>query len=910
MTVMDTIRKVQARDEGTARLLLEMALYDAVCDEADRVGPQLEAEVLKRMGEKAAQGLKHLAREPVTKTSVELADGLVRMLEISKADDDPRTPYWDARGENGQFVSGSGRSGIFNVLGFATGRKDEQMGLRVKETMGNLVSPEDGNYGRLRTLGQGLVASNDPNLQPAGTVARLIGDIGPEAQKALEPGIRRTAYRYRGTERRPDPVLQQKAAELVAELQGPGMDQQRLRMSSDLGVSALINQVPDRETAAISLAAGKMPPSVGMMFDGRGKLVSEAQGFNGDHYLPFDLSNLKRLKGGSYVRTRTTGGLTDEDIYTGLMTGARHMTVVSNSGVFSMEFEPDLRGGRRYSDKARQMVDRYARLVSAIGSGELYQNKLPREQSQALREKALQAAGGNAEQAKVIFQRTEKEALAAAAFVATDDDTLMEQAEAAVAADPAKRQGSNYARAVKEEFNALKAKSVQTEARQYRLDGEGYKAALKALKTEFPYFIRSARFLPLQDYMDDRRLTQPGTPRRPRGGTDMGYTPRNGLDPSRAGVRDKDGNRKILGAPPGARQTAAAASTAPASGGAGAAATAGAPGAARTIETVTAQGLENKRSELNTALQLSLKARTAVSSPEFVTYALRSDGKPLTETEALGESPDAYVQWLAEQYNDDWVKVTDHILKSTDPRVLDKVLASADVIQGVLRRGGAEGFDQFDAAKKVLTEIKTLKQPFVPGNDLYAEPAMGQTAPQALSEITALPLTNEALVAYGIEHPEAMNKATEWAKAKRTPEDLRKEIAGDAKNLKQLRELAETGNLPLSLPDTPEVREMAAQVKELGDKHPLAVNVADSHRAWALMRLHEVMEITGANRSGTGAADPFARPAGPAKEVAAKSSTPSRLVWHDRDSALAQAVAKALSPRSAPLLRVKLPASR
>jgi hypothetical protein len=40
-----------------------------------------------------------------------------------------------------------------------------------------------------------------------------------------------------------------------------------------------------------------------VIIDADGDVVSQAVGFSDDHYLPFDLANLTRLRGGQYVRT-------------------------------------------------------------------------------------------------------------------------------------------------------------------------------------------------------------------------------------------------------------------------------------------------------------------------------------------------------------------------------------------------------------------------------------------------------------------------------------------------------------------------------------------------------------------------------------------------------------------------------
>ena len=72
------------------------------------------------------------------------------------------------------------------------------------------------------------------------------------------------------------------------------------------------------------------------------------------------------------------GGLTSEDIYTGLISGARRVTVVSRSGTFTMEFQPDFRGGRRHNDKARRMTRRYEQILDAVQSEQVDRQDVPK----------------------------------------------------------------------------------------------------------------------------------------------------------------------------------------------------------------------------------------------------------------------------------------------------------------------------------------------------------------------------------------------------------------------------------------------------------------------------------------------------------------------------------------------------
>lgn len=131
------------------------------------------------------------------------------------------------------------------------------------------------------------------------------------------------------------------------------------------------SRVPSPELNALHLKAGTVPPSEGVILDSKGNVTSQAVGYGDDHYLPFTLRGLRKLRGGSYIRTRTWGGPTSEDIRTALVGGARRLTVVSNNGVFTVDFDPDFKGGRRHNDKAHRMIGRYEHLLDAVRKGEV-----------------------------------------------------------------------------------------------------------------------------------------------------------------------------------------------------------------------------------------------------------------------------------------------------------------------------------------------------------------------------------------------------------------------------------------------------------------------------------------------------------------------------------------------------------
>ena len=261
-------------------------------------------------------------------------------------------------------------------------------------------------FDRLRASGElatAVMGDQAPGkLKLAAAVATYVGTHGPEAEKVLGPPTQRAAYRYRGVEKKPDPRLQAtidnsiRAATKQLEKEGlgqgqintkarqavlygwekpiapkrPGMPVKTEHQESQL-IQYFQDRLPSPDLYRLQRKSGTLPPSQGVIIDRHGRIAHEAVGYGEDWYLPFNLKNLKALKGGEYVRTRAYGGLTTEDIYTGLVSGARSVTVVSNSGIFTLEFDDNFRGGRRLNDKAARMVSRYGHLLDAIENGQV-----------------------------------------------------------------------------------------------------------------------------------------------------------------------------------------------------------------------------------------------------------------------------------------------------------------------------------------------------------------------------------------------------------------------------------------------------------------------------------------------------------------------------------------------------------
>ena len=509
-------------------------------------------------------------------------------------------------------------------------------------------------YRQMETLGaaarQMTAPGSSANLVAA--FAEMTGKLGPEAEEILGPGIRRTAYRYRGVERRPDknlsdynkltaqtldnvlgklekpaakpPVLPENATPSqlaqykreVEQTKNPGPpdrlsareiagrataaasqmgiahnpevkvilgaldkggtpDQMALRAQGDTVVAAMTGALPGTSSVLatmpelqLSIEADDLPPSHGVIINADGRMVTQAHGHRGDHYLPFNLRNLKALQGGQYVRTRALGGPSTEDVYTGLMTGARQIQVVSNSGVYTVEFDPDLRGVRRYSDKARQMITRYEKMLGAINNntdGRLMERDISPEVMEELRAEAWQASGGDAERFKANVKAKKQQYLLEASAGVKDGKSAItrakQHAENELKNNPAYANLSNaaYADTRRDLITEYMDQVEEETPKPLELNGEGYHRALKALAQEFPYFIRSVDYTPLRDWTAERGLPTKGLPAAGlRRAKDSGYKSRAGVD---AMLREGLARRRSQPTEGESQQTPAAASS-------------------------------------------------------------------------------------------------------------------------------------------------------------------------------------------------------------------------------------------------------------------------------------------------------------------------------------------------------------
>lgn len=436
------------------------------------------------------------------------------------------------------------------------------------------------------------VAPHGSAAQIAGRMGQIVGDHGAQAEKVFGPAARKTAYRYRGTEKAPDAELTEaydravrgsarrgllrseqirgqiplspderkrlrtyenraftrareakaaqmnrgktradftpiEAVDLTAEerktvqnevrrrfdearTQEPGAAPEQasgLPAGREVVSRHLRDRMPSPDLYNLQLDAGVTPPSEGILIDKDGQIVTQAIGYGDDHYLPFNLKHMKRLRGGEYIRTRSVGGPTSEDIYTGLMLGANRLQVESRSGTFVVEFADDFKGGRRYNDKAARMVRRYEKILDSVQSEAVDKEPIKPEIRAAITDAV----------------RSEREGWPSSEIKEEINRRLDDYKHNPDLSGPNKAALDRYIDIRTSGMDDSTRQRVAGQLRnewqaereyKYRLNGEGYGAALKALQEQFPYYIKTTyapkHELERAEFEQDKGYVEPG----------------------------------------------------------------------------------------------------------------------------------------------------------------------------------------------------------------------------------------------------------------------------------------------------------------------------------------------------------------------------------------------------------------
>lgn len=231
-----------------------------------------------------------------------------------------------------------------------------------------------------RTWGQRLVDASHALFHLFGgnrgrgayLVGKFVGTHGQAAVNALGPRFRRMFYRYKGSEQPVNVPMRAKTAkggEISTEAYEKVLATHLAKEPKPDGSGGL-GAIPDLATARLALQSGRTVPSQGFILNKDGKVVSQAIGFGDDHYLPFNLKKLPNMENGSYVRSRTFGGPTTEDIHLAIVSGAKRATVTSRFGTYTVHFQGKANKGlARFGTVQRAIVNRYGRLLDAVKSG-------------------------------------------------------------------------------------------------------------------------------------------------------------------------------------------------------------------------------------------------------------------------------------------------------------------------------------------------------------------------------------------------------------------------------------------------------------------------------------------------------------------------------------------------------------
>ena len=414
------------------------------------------------------------------------------------------------------------------------------------------------NVGNAAALADSLgLGDRDPKVKAALAAGKMVGDMGPEAEKVIGPSIRRAAYRYRGTERaKPDkeitmaldatlrPVAQSGQAMSPDVIRNAITTPRPVEGTDETYGSPLVramqNRLPDQSLVDLHASSGRITPSEGILLDAQGNILSQSVGNADDHYLPFNLRKISSAKGGSYIRTRALGGPTTEDIYTGLMAGLDSMTVVSNSGVYTINFDSSFKGGRRYNDKAIRMKNRYGQLVDAVESKKVQLDAIPADRKRELRQQVAEEMPGDTEEIMdqrkdryIELQNSEKQnPTPSQKQIAEWEDEFRAQQAEKWSNTPAgemtwaqvKAQASLQANRALDDSEAIDELGLRDELDQFiegkreqyaydkgplALNGQGYHKALLGLKEQFPYYIKDVSFIPAGNNRTDLGYIKP-----------------------------------------------------------------------------------------------------------------------------------------------------------------------------------------------------------------------------------------------------------------------------------------------------------------------------------------------------------------------------------------------------------------
>jgi hypothetical protein len=283
------------------------------------------------------------------------------------------------------------------------------------------------------------------------------------------------------------------------------------RFVGDIAVTSLIPEIPaDKRAVELGQQAGFGVPSSGIIIRSDGQAKEMYRGVGEDHYLPFSAKALPELRDAQYVRTRVLGGHTGEDITTLVASGARRATVVSGSGVFSIELKPNTSlVGRMAQPEVAAMGERYERILDKLSSSGIYAVDLPNETMTELRRKAAEFTGKmpEDEEYKTHLTKLVTKARAQAAQITQEDiDSITERVDAQMELDTSAQSPQQKARLRDELLKDAMQDKENEKVRTLSLNGEGYALALETLRMQYPSIIANVEYESINDFVKNREL--------------------------------------------------------------------------------------------------------------------------------------------------------------------------------------------------------------------------------------------------------------------------------------------------------------------------------------------------------------------------------------------------------------------
>jgi len=360
------------------------------------------------------------------------------------------------------------------------GRGTNQYGIK-----GRSVREKKNQMDGMSTRAQGaLAASGNEELAASLKVGTELADsiiesgIPAEIAGQVMPRMERRKIKNSGRERTPSVNLQEDIA--VRQAEGDP------NAGRDAAIEYLQGKIPNPTLADLQLKSGGTAPSEGVIITPEGQVISQSSGARNDHFVPFNMkTQANKLPGNEFVRTRTSGGLTEEDIAAAVHTGASRATVVSNSGVFSVEFS-----GASNQKMNAAMIKDYGKLLDSVKNGQLERVPVPPEIKGELLQRAERefnpALNGGPEKAQARYEELINE------YKKSDNLTQGELTQA-------QQQASNMAPRGTPQYNQAYAELVENAKQakadlRFSLDGNGYAGALEALKERYPYQISNVDF--------------------------------------------------------------------------------------------------------------------------------------------------------------------------------------------------------------------------------------------------------------------------------------------------------------------------------------------------------------------------------------------------------------------------------